>query len=84
MPRRSAGCGPAGRGASTPSSGAGGVDGARADAVAVRADVREALAGLGYETEEILAVLRDLPEAGDPAALLRDALQRLAVGARSG
>jgi hypothetical protein len=52
--------------------------------VAVRADVREALAGLGYETEEILAVLRDLPDAGDPAALLRDALQRLAVGARSG
>jgi Holliday junction DNA helicase RuvA len=74
--------GPAVRGSSSPR--AGGVDDARADAVAVRADVREALAGLGYETEEILAVLRDLPEAGDPAALLRDALQRLAVGARSG
>jgi Holliday junction DNA helicase RuvA len=76
--------GPVGRGSAAPSSGGVGVDGARADAVAVRADVREALAGLGYETEEILAVLRDLPEAGDPAALLRDALQRLAVGARSG
>jgi Holliday junction DNA helicase RuvA len=78
--------GPAGRASAGRSSGGtgAGVDGARADAVAVRADVREALAGLGYETEEILAVLRDLPEAGDPAALLRDALQRLAVGARSG
>jgi Holliday junction DNA helicase RuvA len=78
--------GPAGRASAGRSSGgtAAGIDGARADAVAVRADVREALAGLGYETEEILAVLRDLPEAGDPAALLRDALQRLAVGARSG
>jgi holliday junction DNA helicase RuvA len=58
-------------------------DPARADAVAARADVREALLGLGYGADEVLAVLRDLPERADTAALLRDALGRLAVGARS-
>jgi Holliday junction DNA helicase RuvA len=44
-----------------------------------RADVREALTGLGYGPEEIRSVLRDLPDDGDPAVLLRDALRRLAV-----
>jgi len=48
-----------------------------------RADVREALASLGYEPDEILAVLRDLPDDGDSSTLLRDALQRLAVGMRA-
>jgi Holliday junction DNA helicase RuvA len=43
-------------------------------------DVREALAGLGYGTEEIRDVLRELPSSDDAAALLRDALKLL--GAR--
>lgn len=46
-----------------------------------RADVREALTSLGYQPDEILTVLRDLPADGDASGLLRDALQRLAVGA---
>jgi Holliday junction DNA helicase RuvA len=50
--------------------------------VSARADVREALTSLGYQPDEILAVLRDLPEDGDSSMLLKDALQRLAVGAR--
>lgn len=41
------------------------------------AAVREALAGLGYGTDEIRDVLRDLPGDGDSAALLRDALKSL-------
>ena len=45
----------------------------------VRADVRDALAELGYGPDEIGRVLMDLPEAGDSSDLLRDALQRLAV-----
>jgi holliday junction DNA helicase RuvA len=45
----------------------------------VRADVREALAGLGYGNDEIGRVLSDLPEADDTGELLREALQRLAV-----
>ena len=44
-----------------------------------RADVREALTGLGYGFEEIRDVLSDLPDADDPGALLKQALQRLAV-----
>lgn len=44
-----------------------------------QADVREALAGLGYGPEEITAVVRELPDEGDPSELLRVALQRLAV-----
>ena len=63
--------------------GGAGADAARSDVVAARADVREALLGLGYDADEVLAVLRDLPEVGDSSALLRDALQRLAVQARS-
>jgi Holliday junction DNA helicase RuvA len=42
-------------------------------------DVRDALVGLGYGPDEIRAALADLPADGDPGALLRDALQRLAV-----
>ncbi len=44
-----------------------------------RADVRDALAGLGYGPDEVAAVLRDLPDGGDTSVLLREALQRLAV-----
>jgi Holliday junction DNA helicase RuvA len=62
--------------------GAGG-DAARVDAVSARADVREALLGLGYGPDEVVAVLRDLPDGDDAAVLLRDALQLLAVGSRS-
>jgi len=50
--------------------------------VSARADVREALTGLGYQPDEIVAVLRDLPDDGDSATLLKEALQRLAVGAK--
>ncbi len=41
------------------------------------ADVREALAGLGYGTEEIREVLRELPSGADSATLLREALKTL-------
>lgn len=44
-----------------------------------RADVHDALAGLGYAPEEIREVLRDLPADGDASALLKQALQRLTV-----
>lgn len=44
-----------------------------------RADVREALSGLGYGVEEIRDVLADLPDGDDAGALLRDALSRLSV-----
>lgn len=43
------------------------------------ADVREALAGLGYGPDEIARVVRELPELDDTSALLRHALQALAV-----
>ena len=49
-------------------------------AIAVRADVREALAELGYLPEEIAEATRELPE-GDAGVLLKEALRRLA-GAR--
>lgn len=42
-----------------------------------RADVRDALAGLGYSPEEIAAATRELPE-GDAGGLLKEALRRLA------
>jgi Holliday junction DNA helicase RuvA len=74
----------AGRARSGPAAGAAVGDEGRASTVAVRADVREALLGLGYEADEVLAVLRDLPETGDPAALLREALQRMAGGPSGG
>lgn len=40
-------------------------------------EVREALAGLGYATDEIRDVLRDVPGDTDSATLLRDALKTL-------
>lgn len=45
----------------------------------VRSDVRDALAGLGYGSEEIGSVLSELPESGDTSELLRLALQKLAT-----
>jgi len=48
-------------------------------ASSVRADVREALAGLGYTDGEVREVMADLPDDGDAGTLLRDALQRLAA-----
>jgi Holliday junction DNA helicase RuvA len=45
-----------------------------------RADVRDALTGLGYGPEEIAEATRELSE-GDPGTMLKEALQRLA-GAR--
>jgi holliday junction DNA helicase RuvA len=44
-----------------------------------RSEVRDALAGLGYGPDEVRQALLDLPEGGDPAVLLRQALRRLAV-----
>lgn len=44
-----------------------------------RADVREALAELGYQHDEIAVALRDLPAGDDPSVLLREALKRLAA-----
>jgi Holliday junction DNA helicase RuvA len=43
------------------------------------ADVRDALLGLGYTQEEIRKVLADLPPDGDPAVLVRQALQLMAA-----
>ena len=43
----------------------------------VRADVREALAGLGYGPDEIRNALADVGEEGDPAIALKQALQRV-------
>jgi Holliday junction DNA helicase RuvA len=54
------------------------LDGA-APAVSAHADVRDALAGLGYGPDEIATTLRELPTDGDSSDLLRQALQRLAV-----
>lgn len=60
----------------------GGVDGSgdpSAPAGSARADVREALTGLGYGPDEIAEATRELPDDEDPAALLRHALRLLAV-----
>ena len=46
------------------------------------ADVRGALAELGYNEPEIREVVADLPPDGDAGTLLRDALQRLAAARR--
>jgi Holliday junction DNA helicase RuvA len=43
----------------------------------VRADVREALSGLGYGPDEIRAALADLDDEADPAIALKHALQRV-------
>jgi Holliday junction DNA helicase RuvA len=48
----------------------------------VRADVRDALAGLGYTDAEVREVMTDLPDDGEAGSLLRDALQRLATARR--
>ena len=48
-------------------------------APSARADVRDALAGLGYSDGEVREVMSDLPDDGDAGSLLRDALQRLAT-----
>lgn len=47
----------------------------------VMADVRDALAGLGYGSDEIRSALTDVPAdvAAHPATLLREALSRLAA-----
>ena len=42
-------------------------------------NVREALSGLGYGSEEIRDAMRDLPESGSAEELLRDALRLLGV-----
>jgi Holliday junction DNA helicase RuvA len=42
-------------------------------------NVREALAGLGYASEEIREAMRDLPDAASAEDLLRDALRLLGV-----
>ncbi len=60
---------------------AGGATSGRPVSASARADVRDALTSLGYQPDEVLGVLREIPDDGDPSALLRDALQRLAVGA---
>jgi holliday junction DNA helicase RuvA len=44
-----------------------------------RAEVRTALAGLGYQTDEVRDVLSQLPDDGPVEELLRDALKLLAV-----
>ena len=44
-----------------------------------RADLREALAGLGYGTDEVGSVLRELPAEGAVEDLLRQALRLLAA-----
>jgi holliday junction DNA helicase RuvA len=54
--------------------------GAGANGGSAVADVRDALAGLGYGTDEIREALRELPASEDASTLLRDALQLL--GAR--
>jgi len=58
------------------------VDGAVAPVASgsARADVREALGGLGYGPDEIREVLADLPDGGqDAGELLKQALRRLAA-----
>jgi Holliday junction DNA helicase RuvA len=44
-----------------------------------RAEVREALTGLGYAPDEVRAVIGQLPDDGAVEELLRDALKRLAA-----
>jgi Holliday junction DNA helicase RuvA len=54
--------------------------GAAASGGSALGDVREALAGLGYQAEEIRDVMREVASDGDAAVMLRDALKLL--GAR--
>ncbi|GMU77869.1 MAG: Holliday junction ATP-dependent DNA helicase RuvA [Acidimicrobiia bacterium] len=55
------------------------VDTGTSGAGRARAEVREALTGLGYGSEEVRAVMGQLPEDGPVEDLLRDALKLLAV-----
>ncbi|MEJ7845697.1 MAG: Holliday junction branch migration protein RuvA [Acidimicrobiales bacterium] len=48
----------------------------------VRADLRDALVGLGYGPDEVHDALAEVPVDGDPSALLRQALRHLASEAR--
>jgi Holliday junction DNA helicase RuvA len=50
-----------------------------AAATSSRAEVRAALAGLGYQSDEVRDVLAQLPDDGPVEELLRDALKLLAV-----
>ncbi|HEY8523415.1 MAG TPA: Holliday junction branch migration protein RuvA [Acidimicrobiales bacterium] len=56
-----------------------GAGGNGAGAPSAHADVREALAGLGYGPDEIRLATAELPDDGDASTLLREALQRLAA-----
>ena len=67
--------GPAGDLATT----AAATNGNGADARSARADLREALTTLGYGTDEVGAVLRELPAEGEVGELLRSALRLLAA-----
>lgn len=70
--------GPAGDGsAPVIAGGATAGNGAGQQPPSARADVREALAALGYGVDEIREVVRELPDADDSGALLRTALSRL-------
>ena len=60
--------------------GLGGAGAAGLGPASARADVRAALAGLGYSGDEIREATLDLPDDGDAAELLRAALSRLATG----
>lgn len=61
-------------------SAAGATPGIGADAgPAAHHDVREALSGLGYSTDEVARALKTLPLEGDASTLLRQALQALAA-----
>lgn len=53
--------------------------GGSAGSGSARADVREALAGLGYGIDEIREVLADVADSTDASVLLKSALSRLAV-----
>lgn len=57
---------PAGNGSASPGS--------------VRADVRDALAALGYSPDEIVVATRELPEGDDVSALVSEALRRMVAG----
>ncbi len=45
-------------------------------------DVRDALSGLGYGSEEIYAVTKDLPSGTETSELIKLALQKLAINSR--
>jgi holliday junction DNA helicase RuvA len=49
------------------------------ESTSARAEVRTALAGLGYQPDEVREVLSQLPDDGPVEELLRDALKLLAV-----